>query len=135
MVKTEKNHQKCLFLTVFLIFFNLGSILAHQTSLSLFSGWWRIFWHPWVPWRRLNSYTLIHLINPQDGINDFINEKSLVSHTIFTIWSKISVSENCSSFNQSQYSSTWIWKLELQSWLKSKIAVSGELLCLMCKQF
>ena len=44
IVKIEKKCQKkpC-FLIVFRIFFNLGPILARQTSNGLFSGTWRIF--------------------------------------------------------------------------------------------
>ena len=34
---------------------NLGSILAHQTSKFKFNGSWRIFWHSWDPWGRINS--------------------------------------------------------------------------------
>ena len=50
-IKTEKKIIKnACSLTVFQIFFNLGSILAHQISMSLFSGWWRFFWHPWSLW-------------------------------------------------------------------------------------
>ena len=57
-----KNHQNwrkmskepC-FLGLFQKFFNLGAILAHQTSTGMFSGSWRIFWHPWDPCWRVNS--------------------------------------------------------------------------------
>ena len=47
--------KKPCFLRHFQIFFNLGAILAHQTSTGMFSGSWRIFWHPWEPWVRVNS--------------------------------------------------------------------------------
>ncbi len=53
MVKIEKKMSKrpC-FLRVFRIFFNLGAILARQTSNGMFSGPWRIFLHPRAPWGR-----------------------------------------------------------------------------------
>ena len=46
--KLNKNCQKkpC-FLRHFRIFFNLGPILAHQTSYGMFSRSWDIFRHPW----------------------------------------------------------------------------------------
>ena len=50
IVKSEKNVKKPCFLRVFWIFFNLGAILAHQTSNGVFSGPWHIFWHPLDPW-------------------------------------------------------------------------------------
>ena len=55
IVKIEKKCQKnpC-FLRVFRILFNLGAILAHQTSNSMFSGSWRIFWYPRDPWGRIH---------------------------------------------------------------------------------
>ena len=40
---------------LFQIFFNLGAILAHQTSNGMFSEWWHFVWHPWGPWMRVNS--------------------------------------------------------------------------------
>ena len=51
----KKCQKKPCFLRLFRIFFNLGAILAHQTSTGMFSGSWRIFWHPWDPWGRINS--------------------------------------------------------------------------------
>ena len=51
----RKNVKKTCFLRLFWIFFKLGAILAHQTSCCMFSGSWRIFWHPWDPWGRINS--------------------------------------------------------------------------------
>ena len=51
----EKMSKKPCFLRYFRIFFNFGGILAHQTSTGMFSGSWRIFWHPWDPWGRVNS--------------------------------------------------------------------------------
>ena len=51
----KKMSKKPCFLRHFQIFFNLGAILAHQTSTGMFSGSWRIFWHPWDPWGRVNS--------------------------------------------------------------------------------
>ena len=56
--KTSKLKKKCkkhCFLRYFRIFFSFGAILAHQTSTDMFSGSWRIFWHPWDLWG------LIHL--------------------------------------------------------------------------
>ena len=46
----KKMSKNTCFLRHFQIFFNLGAILAHQTSNGMFSGSWRIFWHPWDPW-------------------------------------------------------------------------------------
>ena len=75
----KKNCQKTFFLKLFWIFFNLGSILGHQISRSIFNGLWRFFWHPWGwinsgdtrvlrfvliilwQWRRLADFT--HLSN------------------------------------------------------------------------
>ena len=54
IVKIEKNVKKPCFLRVFQIFFNLGAILAHQTSNGMFSGPWRIFRHPRDPWGRIH---------------------------------------------------------------------------------
>ena len=51
----KKCQKKPCFLRLFQIFFNLGAILALQTSTGMFSGSWRIFWHPWDPWGRVNS--------------------------------------------------------------------------------
>ena len=51
----EKMSKKPCFLRHFRIFFNFGAILARQTSTGMFSGSWRIFWHPWDPWGRVNS--------------------------------------------------------------------------------
>ena len=50
-----KSQKKPCLLRPFQMFFNLGAILAHQTSTGMFSGSWRIFWHPWDPWGRINS--------------------------------------------------------------------------------
>ena len=56
--KTIKIEKKCkknpCFLRVFRIFFNLGAILAHQTSNGKFSGPWRTFWHPRDLWGRIH---------------------------------------------------------------------------------
>ena len=60
-----KNIWKCLRKQVFFdIFFPIltvfrslclsGAILAHQTSNGMFSGSWRIFWHPWDLWGRIH---------------------------------------------------------------------------------
>jgi hypothetical protein len=45
IIKIEKKNmsKNTGFLRVFQIFFNLGAILAHQTSNGVFSGPWRIF--------------------------------------------------------------------------------------------
>ena len=51
----KKILKKRCFLRVFWIFFNLRAILALQTSCSVLSWSWRIFWHPWDPWVRINS--------------------------------------------------------------------------------
>ena len=51
----QKSSKYAGFLMIFRIFFNLRAILAHQTSYGMFSGSWRIFWHPWQPWGRLSS--------------------------------------------------------------------------------
>ena len=51
----EKMSKNPCFLRLFWIFFNFGAILARQTSTGMFSGSWRIFWHPWNPWGRINS--------------------------------------------------------------------------------
>ena len=51
--KPSKLKKKC-FLRPFQIFFNLGAILAHQTSTGMFSGSWRIFWRPWDTWGRIH---------------------------------------------------------------------------------
>ena len=50
----KKMSKKTCFLRHFRIFFNLGAILAHQTSNGMFSGSWRILWHPWGPWGRIH---------------------------------------------------------------------------------
>jgi hypothetical protein len=50
------------FLRHFRIFFNLGAILEHQTSNGVFSGSWRIFWHSWDPWGRVNSGDISFLV-------------------------------------------------------------------------
>ena len=68
-----KNIRKCLrkqlffdiffpILTVFRSLCLSGVILAHQTSNGMFSGSWRIFWHPWDPWVRVNSRDISFLI-------------------------------------------------------------------------
>ena len=60
-----KNIWKCLrkqvffdiFFPILMVFWSLclsGAILAHQTSNGMFSGSWRIFWHPWNPWGRIH---------------------------------------------------------------------------------
>ena len=56
--KLKKIVENACFLTCFQIFFNLSSILAHQTSLSL----WHIFWHPWGPWRRIHIEDVMVLV-------------------------------------------------------------------------
>ena len=57
--KPSKLKKKCqknpCFLKYFWIFFNFGAILVHQTSTGIFSGSWRIVWHPWDLWGRVNS--------------------------------------------------------------------------------
>ena len=58
----EKSSKKPCFHRHFRIFFNLGAILAHQTSYGMFSGSWPIFWHPWDPWGRVNSGDISVLI-------------------------------------------------------------------------
>ena len=58
----EKSSKKPCFHRHFWIFFNLGAILAHQTSYGMFSGSWPIFWHPWDPWGRVNSGDISVLI-------------------------------------------------------------------------
>ena len=52
--KIIKIEKKNCFLRVFQIFFNLGALLVHQTSNGMFSGPWRIFWHPRDPWGRIH---------------------------------------------------------------------------------
>ena len=45
------------FLPILTIFRSLclsGSILSHQTSNGMFSGSWRIFWHPWDLWGQIH---------------------------------------------------------------------------------
>ena len=58
-LKNRQNWKKIIkkrcFLKVFRRFFNFGSILVHQTSNGVFSGCWRIFWHPLDTWGRINS--------------------------------------------------------------------------------
>ena len=63
IVKISKKFQKkpCFF-RVLQIFFNFWAILAHQTSNGMFSGPWRIFWHPF-------TYCVL-----------FISDKSLCKH-------------------------------------------------------
>ena len=51
----KKCQEKPCFLRHFWIFFNLGAILARQTSTCMFSGSWRKFWHHWDLWGRVNS--------------------------------------------------------------------------------
>ena len=51
----KKMSKNTCFLRLFWIFFNLRAILACQTSCGMFSGSWRIFWHPWDPWGRIHS--------------------------------------------------------------------------------
>ena len=51
----EKSSKKPCFHRHFRIFFNLGAILAHQTSHGMCSGSWPIFWHPWDLLGRINS--------------------------------------------------------------------------------
>ena len=41
-------------LTVFRSLCLSGAILAHQTSNGMFSGSWRIFWHPWDLWGQIH---------------------------------------------------------------------------------
>jgi hypothetical protein len=60
--KWKKMSKKPCFLRLFWIFFNLGAILAHQTTNGVFSGSWRIFRHPWHPWGRTNSGDISFLI-------------------------------------------------------------------------
>jgi hypothetical protein len=64
-----KNLKKCqkkpCFLRLFWIFFNLGAILAHQTSTGMFSGSWRIFWHPWD---RLADFSLLWKCCPMSAL-------------------------------------------------------------------
>jgi hypothetical protein len=58
----KKKSEKSCFLRLFQKFFNLGAILAHQITNGVFSGSWRIFWHPWHPWGRVNSGDISFLI-------------------------------------------------------------------------
>ena len=60
--KLKKNVKTPCFLTLFQIFFNYRTIIAHQTSNGMFIGSWRIFWHPWHPWGRINSENISFLI-------------------------------------------------------------------------
>ena len=54
IIKWKKMSKNTCFPRLFQIYFNLGAILAHQTSNGMFSGSWSIFWHLWDPWRRIH---------------------------------------------------------------------------------
>ena len=60
--ENHQNWKKNCFLRHFPIFFNLGAILAHQTSIGMFSRSWRIFWHHLHPWGHVNSGDISFLV-------------------------------------------------------------------------
>ena len=76
--KTIKIEQKLLkkycFLKVFWFFFNLGQIVALQLTKVVFSLVFRICWHPWHLWGRVNSRDIIDL---RFDFNIFVQQRHL----------------------------------------------------------
>ena len=87
-IKIEETMSKkpCLH-RLFQIFYNLRAILAHQTSTGMFSGSWRIFWHPWDPW----GWIHIGNIKILAFVFDFLYDRATWRiFSLFSNWSQMS---------------------------------------------
>ena len=131
-------------LTVFRSLCLSGAILAHQTSNGMFSGSWRIFWHPWDPWGRIHidlnknsvqtGCVAIHLFWPgQWKLNLFIvltyrltNFRKLIYlHFCQRIWTEILHDSNALYTNTKRsfwtLSTCTTWSVNEKNISKSKI--------------
>ena len=67
------------------IFFNLSSIFAYQMFMSLFSGWWHFFWHPWGCWGRIHIEDIMVLV----FVFKFVKQFKIKSEVTFVgLWLK-----------------------------------------------
>ena len=110
LTKLKKNHSKCLFLKVFWILINFGSISAHQTSNTMFSELWRFFWHPSGFWERMNSgdtsiFWFVHyIISAQLPSAPHLRSHYLVLSGFYGEQSPTEIQdEHCQSFGQNWY--------------------------------
>ena len=121
----KKMSKKPCFLGLFWIFFKLGAILAHQTSYCMFSGSWRIFWHPWDPWRRINSgdTRLLRFVFDffacQRPLADFFHSSQIEARCHF-YWFDMNKSDNITFYSHNGWVFKVIQAVSVVIWMDSE---------------
>ena len=117
--------KKPCFLRHFWIFFKLGAILARQTSCCMFSGSWRIFWHPWDPWRRINSGDtrvlrfVFDFFACQRPLADFFHSSQIEASCHF-YWFDMNKSENITFYSHNGWVFKVIQAVSVVIWMDSE---------------
>ena len=113
------------FLRHFWIFFKLGAILARQTSCCMFSGSWRIFWHPWDPWGRINSGDtrvlrfVFDFFACQRPLADFFHSSQIEARCHF-YWFDMNKSENITFYSHNGWVFKVIQAVSIVIWMDSE---------------
>ena len=117
--------KKPCFLRLFWIFFKLGAILAHKTSCCMFSGSWRIFWHPWDPWGRINSGDtrvlrfVFDFFACQRPLADFFHSSQIEASCHF-YWFDMNKSENITFYSHNGWVFKVIQAVSIVIWMDSE---------------
>ena len=117
--------KKPCFLRLFWIFFKLGAILAHQTSCCMFSGSWRIFWHPWDPWGRINSGDtrvlrfVFDFFACQRPLADFFHSSQIEARCHF-YWFDMNKSDNITFYSHNGWVFKVIQAVSVVIWMDSE---------------
>ena len=120
----KKNVKKLCFLRQFRIFFNLEAILVHQTSNGMFSRSWRIFWHPWHPWGRVNSGDISFLVFVFDfsvwqrHLADFFHS-SQIEARCHLYWFDMYKSDDITFYSQNGWMFKVIQAVSVVIWMES----------------
>ena len=117
--------KKPCFLRHFWIFFKLGAILARQTSCCMFSGSWRIFWHPWDPWGRINSGDtrvlrfVFDFFACQRPLADFFHSSQIEASCHF-YWFDMNKSDNITFYSHNGWVFKVIQAVSVVIWMDSE---------------
>ena len=117
--------KKPCFLRHFWIFFKLGAILARQTSCCMFSGSWRIFWHPWDPWGRINSGDtrvlrfVFDFFACQRPLADFFHSSQIEARCHF-YWFDMNKSDNITFYSHNGWVFKVIQAVSVVIWMDSE---------------
>ena len=117
--------KKPCFLRLFWIFFKLGAILAHKISCCMFSGSWRIFWHPWDPWGRINSGDtrvlrfVFDFFACQRPLADFFHSSQIEARCHF-YWLDMNKSDNITFYSHNGWVFKVIQAVSVVIWMELK---------------